>query len=111
MKRRIPKPRKELTSPVLAPEMGDVVILWAGARRPGGINGVPNYLDGASATVVEILGDGRFRVEVANWDAFHMLPKESRVRVVRLDEMSENLGNPETWRAEVEREEAAGNGG
>ena len=90
---------------MLPPEVGDVVCLWAGARRPGGMYGVPNYLDGASATVLQVRADGRFRVKVDEWVALHLLPKEPRERVVRLDEMSENLGNPETWRAQAELED------
>lgn len=102
MKRRVPPPREELTTPLIPPQVGDIVLLWAGARRSGGINGVPNYLDGASVRVLELLADGRFRVEVEEWVGLHLLPREPRVRVVRLDEISENLGNPKDWREEAE---------
>jgi hypothetical protein len=85
---------------MLPPQVGEVVILWRtpSDRRTTKTHGVPKYLDGHSATVVEALTDGRFRVDVSDYlDWKRLLPGESDVRIIRLDEMSQNLGDPKDW--------------
>lgn len=84
-----------------APQVGEVVILWRTPtdRRPTKTHGVPKYLDGKDATVIGVLGDGTFRVQI---DYPTIRPNESETRVIRLDEMSQNLGNPKDWPREDE---------
>lgn len=92
-------PRDQLTSPTVPPIVGEMVVLWSGARHASKVHGVPMYLDGHTATVVEVLANGRFRIELDRFD-LTLLPKESRSRVIRLDEISGNLGDPKDWRVD-----------
>lgn len=93
---RVRPQRDERGGLMLPPMVGEVVVLWRtpSDRRTNKTHGVPKYLDGHSATVVEVLSDGTFRIA---FDLFRPLPSDSDARIIRLDEMSQNLGDPKDW--------------